>query len=645
MQTSLETAPKKTLGTGLQVTPPIGGAVTKAPGQALQTSVETKPPAPAQKPKTKATAETQVVEPEQPDMFQELQDYTNQMLTATEDPNATRLFNQAMTRIGLFNQAQRDSLQMQINADPALANQGAGYALLGLLAQQQGFNVADMLTNLSVESAKIVADMNKWGANMAYKIWDAENVQKNIIRGEILAAGDFGGYANQFEADTGIAIDVQDMKEQSPETQQAVATQLDLMWEAIKNEGPESETALGHFNTIMALAPNLFKGATFEAMVGSEGFMVHSEMEAEIEGDVRTSIAQGNWGDAADGIRRLHPDETIRIDNGQTMIDTMSLGDLNDMLEAAGMDTVTDKTELYGIEDDVFVASEIARLKDEYETNTIDVETQDLLGELHEQGWDITDPELVAAVRAYVFDINYLPTDENGNLIGVPIPPWEDGSLDAHLFSDWPKYNFETGVLEYTGGTAYGPSNPKEDPTTSLGQYNDNLDRLWESYLLTTPQDEVVSRETWYYGTMGGTVPYDEANVQQYAASKLPTDTDTSGGLAEFESWLSQGKDLTDTQISWLTSINKESIPIGFQEVKDWKATNTTSGWINMDGKGFRVDSGGSGEMTGAEGGETITSGWVLLMDLDGNKYWLSGSGVWYKNVNGVLERADDPTK
>jgi hypothetical protein len=242
--------------------------------------------------------------------------------------------------------------------------------------------------------------------------------------------------------------------------------------------------------------------------------------------------------------------------------------------------------------------------------------------------------------------VNFAPIDENGNPIGVPIPPWMENSLDAHLFMDWPKFNFETGVLDYTGNTAYGPSNPREDPTTELGKYNDNLDKAWERYLMMTTQGERVSRETWYYGTLGGTVPYDEENVRQYAASKLPTDTETLGGLAEFEKWIGQNKEVTQTQIEWLASINSEAIPWG-TGVTGWLKANNTDGWLNVSGMGFQVLEGSNIRRRDWEDAEDFGEydDWSILRDLDGNLYIYTEEKRWYTLANGKATKIDDPTK
>lgn len=495
------------------------GAVTKPPKVVLPKKEPAKEPA-------KVTEPEKVIAPEEPSLIDNLRAFASESLTATEDPNSTRIFNRAMTRIGLFNQAQQDMLQMQINQDPSLSGQRAGDALMGMLSVQQGFQVSDLVAQLSVEAANRVRDLNQWGFEKAFKIWDYEETQKANIRQEMLAAGDIDGFAAQFTADTGIDIDVQDLKELSPETQAAIETQLKLMDKALR--AGNIEAARAHFETVTGLAPNMYKGADFDSLgFADDSYIMQSEMKEEIEGTVRLNIAQGDWGTASEGIKRLFPDETIRIDNGRTAIDTKTIGEINDILSAVGKDPITDKDDLIGLEDEFFVDSEISRIKSDYEKNIIDVKTKDLITELGNQGYDTTDPTLQQSVRSWVFDLEiggYLEEVDGEVRIreGASIPPWDENSLDAHLFTDWPVLGADGEIID-AGDDPYGPTNPKPDPDSERGKYYADLDQKWESYLRTTSTEDRVPRETWFSGTKAGTVPYDEANVEAGLLPEGPT--------------------------------------------------------------------------------------------------------------------------
>jgi len=85
--------------------------------------------------------------------IEQLNTFAKDALTATEDPVSDIKFNTALTNIGLGNQASRDLLQMQINANPDLVGQPAGTALLTHMARQQGFDTSNLISKLSIESA------------------------------------------------------------------------------------------------------------------------------------------------------------------------------------------------------------------------------------------------------------------------------------------------------------------------------------------------------------------------------------------------------------------------------------------------------------------------------------------------------------
>jgi len=154
--------------------------------------------------------------------LQLLNDAARDALVSQDDPVSKAKFNQALSNIGLFNQAQRDLLQQQINNNPDLAGQPTGTALLSMMARQQGADVSNLITTLSLESANRIRDLNKWGFERLSAITTFKKNEAAGIRSELLQAGDFTGYANRFKEDMGFNIDVSALKEMSPATQQTL---------------------------------------------------------------------------------------------------------------------------------------------------------------------------------------------------------------------------------------------------------------------------------------------------------------------------------------------------------------------------------------------------------------------------------------
>ena len=147
-----------------------------------------------------------------------------------EDPVYRTMANKLITQFSLSNQAERDAMQMRINQDPNLAGQGAGMAMLGVLARDQNFSQDQVFANLSIENQKNILDMQKYGIEGAIKVSTIRRARQSEDINNALAAGDFHGAANllqdQIDRDhpgSGITIDPQMLSLRDPTNIKAVA--------------------------------------------------------------------------------------------------------------------------------------------------------------------------------------------------------------------------------------------------------------------------------------------------------------------------------------------------------------------------------------------------------------------------------------
>lgn len=491
---------------GITGTTQLKGA-PKTPAE-IQQETAFQPPKPVAATEVTKAAE-EVVTPIERDtaVIDDLAAKAKEFLTSTEDPNAQRIFNQAISNIGAFNQAQRDLLQQQINQNPDLVGQPAGTALLSMLARQQGFDLANLTTKLSIEAANRIRELNRFGFNQSFAIEEFRIGQKADLRGELLDAGDIDAYANQLKKDTGIEIDTTALKELSPATVGAVNQQLALMDAALA--AGNLDAARGHFDTILALSPNAFAGAEFDTLgFEDKSFLLKSAQDEQIEGQIRLDIAQQDLIGAQNGINSLF-DEAVRIEQGNTLLAEKSLEEINSALEFAGKAPVTDKSELLGREDEVFSAFKMQEIDGASDKTAIDAGVDIIMKDLAKTNPGIMiDPDAESLVRTWVRNIE-LGLDPNDQLL-----PWDPKSPDSYEFFSWPVLDVDGNTVPGTESEFYTESNPRPAPNTALGQEADRLDKAWVAYLRATPVNEQLTRLGWFDATKAGTQEPDPTLVK-----------------------------------------------------------------------------------------------------------------------------------
>lgn len=103
--------------------------------------------------------------------------------------------NRAILQMGLNNQAETDALQMRINQDPALKGQGAGAALLSIMAANQNFSADQMFGQLAQSAQEKILDMQKYGLQQGIAVNQLRRDNDYRRLGLLQDAGDFSGAA------------------------------------------------------------------------------------------------------------------------------------------------------------------------------------------------------------------------------------------------------------------------------------------------------------------------------------------------------------------------------------------------------------------------------------------------------------------
>jgi len=95
----------------------------------------------------------------------------------TPDPVKTAQLNEMIAKFGPENQAAMDSMLVNLKQQ-GLDGQGAGNAMMLLMARGNRAQMSDMVGRLNTESAQRITDMNKWGAEFGLRM-------RSQINGEI----------------------------------------------------------------------------------------------------------------------------------------------------------------------------------------------------------------------------------------------------------------------------------------------------------------------------------------------------------------------------------------------------------------------------------------------------------------------------
>lgn len=516
------------------------GEVAQASAQGTADEMAAKAKADADA-KAKADADAAAAAKATPtDPFKTLIDTATAALTATDDPLAKVKFNQAIQNIGLQNQAATDALKMKIAADPSLRGQGAGNAMLNLTASQMNMNVDQLIGQMTSESIQRIIDLNKWGFDQLNQVTqERENYQQNL-RNDLLNAGDIDGWANLMEQQTGVQVDRAALKEASPTTLKLMENLTLGITNSLK-DGDEAR-ARTLFDQLKAAAPNQFGSMTFEDFVSKRDLWTESNAaKQETLTAIRDRIADGDVASAISGLQSLYSEDESAANGRKLLTDGMTLDEANRLLTQAGYDKVASLDDMIGLEDELYISSELDKLKKGLEG--ADTFNQMVLNESKELaqylGVDALTPEMQQGLKEFLYQARVtggIVMGDDGNFHfaeGAQTPPWLDPKApSAVLYQAWP----------LPGQTTFSADFPAEG--SALAERNKQLDTAYTAYVTANPDPAShMTREQWYQAVVKANNGNDIVVVEDGPASDYHSITEYNKAKADaqFKAWEDAG--------------------------------------------------------------------------------------------------------
>ncbi len=432
--------------------------------------------------------------------------------TNTEDPAFKVAFNRAVTSMGLASDAQRAKLQEQILQNPALAGQPSGTALLMMAARDSNLSFDQAIAQLSEQSAQHISDMNKYGLGVLQQVTTAREQYKQTQLNDLISAGDYEGYADQVEANTGHRPDISELKASSPATVALANTLVQSIQNAIANGDTARATTL--FTQLQGVQPKTYGSLTLNDLVSSsQQYAARTAVTDALDTRARNDwekVAAG--GDPTQVINDLHQryteDESVK--GGQALIDDktnpLTLDEANRLLKQAGMESVTSLDQLTadGRQDDLFIAKQLDKIA-AGATNAAQTYTKNAKTYATMLGLDPTNPDVVTSLSTFLRQ-NPFTIGADGSLtfnsasIQDPLSTTDPTNSISQHYVDWPVVDVD-GKTIYGGWQPYSPDNKQAAPGSPTYQFENTLNSAYENYL-STPGDH-VSRQDWFKSVTG----------------------------------------------------------------------------------------------------------------------------------------------
>lgn len=556
-----------------------------------------------------------------------------------DDPIATREFNMMINAVGPKNQLALEGMALKLKQQN-LDGQGAGSALIEMMARDQGYEVDNLIGKISADSAKRLYDLNIWGFDKATEIQATINKNKRNDFDLALKNGQFDAAADIWEdIFPGVSFDVSAAKARDPVTQDMFTARTKLV-DQLVSQG-DAEGAKQAMLDLAKSNPEAFGFKTPEEAVASlqgvdfskEAWANTSKFNNEVNEAIRVAALQGDRGSSMLAIDRYYanklPGSADR--EGAAALSSMSLDEINAVLKANDKAPVTEQTKM------TIGAEEFAKDKkyaDEKSKANGANSTDLLLNQLIEFHPEIgIDPKLRDASRAWIFDnLAGAAVSADGNSVsgfsfkeGSGLPPWDNNSVSSHLYTTWPQATFnEDGSLKATnseGGAPYTDTNPRGDVTTPIGAQNAVIDKNYEAYVMKTRVDPTtrLNRQDWYYATKGGT------QVDPLEQFKTAEPLDTAKAVEDIKA-----KDRTNTPLT----AAEEKIMLEAGAYPEYAVANLPVGAeqkamvgqkVNLGGKVYKVtvqDYSRTG-WSGGYAGDPRHTDWAELTANDGSKIYI----------------------
>lgn len=594
-------------------------------------------PTPTPEPEAAATPPAPATPAPPADPYTALLENATAMMTATEDPVYKKQFNSTLLNLGMQNQASMDQVKARVNADPALAGQGAGNALINMMARDLNLNAGQVMAQLDIASAQRIADLNRYGFEQLQQVVQNRNSWAKQQRDDLLDAGDIDGWADAFERETGLTVDRDAVKSQSPAVLKAVSTMTDAINNNIR--GGNEARARELFEQMKALDPDQFGALTFDDYVNARGLWAAANEEKQnVLESVRDLIANDDVAGALNGLQTLYDEEEAAL-GGRKLIDGgMELEEVNRLLEQAGYDAVESMDELIGLEDELFIASELDKIKTKYdEANWLDTTASALIADFAktDMGEAALTPEFSRAVKTYLMTLQTMGAvtfDAAGNPVidySKVLPPWDEKSPLSTQFTAWP----------LPGSSEFDPDMPSEATDPMLYQRNQALNSAYTAYIKANPDAASrLGREEWYNALVAEVpgVADGSASVpsgwKPTAAAPADAKWTKATTVAEIEQLILGEGDIAnipwDNPLvqAWVNTVPNTTSTAVNNIIHDAKNNKGVGEWKKINGQMYRVEKGSAQWYSGSQN-EKRHRDYLTVTGPDGQTAYISMDG------------------
>lgn len=444
-----------------------------------------------------------------------------------DDPIAAQELNSLVMTQGPRNQAMMQSLALRLRQS-GLDGQGAGNALMSILASGNEYNNGLLVAKIGERAAQRLQDMTQWGLDKSMQIWEKQEQQKREDLKFMLANGQYGAARGVWDdLYPGVPLDTSAIDAASPVRKEAFTNRMKMVDQAIAQGNADLAK-----QTMLQLAqemPEMFgykDAASAVAAMQSldfttEAFLAKGDNIRAVQGTARTAALAGDVTELGNAVaQELTLKGAAAVDAiANAALAKSSLEEINAALEAAGLTPVASLDEARLLPKATLAkAMEMARYASDSRENAVDVLMKDFT---RLQPAIALDPAASRAAKAWIAaNVYQLASNADGTVSigsGAEIQPWADGAPTAHFFMDWPAATFgpDGSVQEtlYQGLVPYDDQNKPGDTTTPKGQEDARLDKAWWAYVMNTPADKRLSMEEWYYASAAGNRPPDETKI------------------------------------------------------------------------------------------------------------------------------------
>lgn len=450
--------------------------------------------------------------------------------------------NRVIDQLALLNQAERDAMQMQINQDPSLRGQGAGRAMLEIMARNQNFKAGDVFAQLAQESQERILDLQKYGWEKGLQIEGMKRARSQEGIQALISAGNFTDAAKQIEAQlakdgfSGITIDPKTLQGRDQYSISQFGSRMQTIKE-LATVDPAAATAMLAIEMANPANKGWFpEGAKPEQFIEtllSTGTLDALQKSQQINTEINRIAASptAKFSEASGFMKELFRSQRRDpIDEGRKL----SIEDINKLrtaeklpgqysVDAAG--NIVDETGLALTDEDFTELAYMAEWQDRreqaqkkpWDTAYELIMSNPQAGKfLDEENFPGGKDALKSFLFSYFMDTGAYSIDPQS---GLPVPdpsatklPWDNPKYYPMFFT-WPKAAFDASgnvVGKYDmGGDVYGETFSDGAKVMSSPE-DDAMDKEYSAYVrsggtLTAPQ--------WYFASAGGTRNPDLAKV------------------------------------------------------------------------------------------------------------------------------------